>query len=125
LFPVTIAAKGDSMATLKDIVQQLRKEQERLSQELHAVGAALTAFGATYVNRESTKSRLSAAARARIAAAQRARWAKVRASAAQKNGGQKKVVTMPKKTISAATRKKIAAAQKARWEKVKAQKKSA
>jgi hypothetical protein len=108
------------MAKLNDIVQQLKKEQERLSRELHAVGAALTAFGATYVNQRPTRSRLSPAARARIAAAQRARWAKVRA-----NGGQKKVVTMPKKAISAATRRKIAAAQKARWEKVRAQKKSA
>jgi hypothetical protein len=108
------------MARLNDIVTQLKNEQVRLTRELHAVGAALTAFGATYVNSKTTKSRLSPAARARIAAAQRARWAKVRA-----NGAQKKIVTMPKKTISAATRRKIAAAQKARWEKVKAQKKSA
>jgi hypothetical protein len=108
------------MSKLNDIVQQLRQEQERLTRELHAIGAALTAFGATYINKKPTNSRLSAAARARIAAAQRARWAKVRASR-----GQKKVVTMPKKTISAATRRKIAAAQRARWEKVRAQKKSA
>jgi hypothetical protein len=108
------------MANLKGIVRQLRKEQARLTRQLHAVGAALTAFSSTYVNSKPTKSRLSAAARARIAAAQRARWAKVRA-----NGQQKKVVTMPKKTMSATARKKIAAAQRARWAKFKAHKKRA
>jgi len=108
------------MANLTDIVRQLKEEQVRLTRQLHAIGAALTAFGATYTNSGRTKKPLSAAGRARIAAAQRARWAKIRA-----NGAQKKVTTMPKKTMSAAARRKIAAAQKARWAKVKANKKLA
>lgn len=108
------------MANLGGVVELLKKEQVRLNRQLHAIGAALTAFGATYTNRSQTKKTLSAAGRARIAAAQRARWAKVRS-----NGQQKTVVTMPKKTMSAAARKKIAAAQKARWAKVKANKKTA
>ena len=108
------------MANLKDIVRQLRDEQARLTRQLHAIGAALTAFGSTYANNKPRKNRLSAAARARIAAAQRARWAKVRA-----NSQQKKVLTMPKKTMSATARRKIAAAQRARWAKVKANKKTA
>jgi hypothetical protein len=112
--------KGESMANLKGVVQQLKEEQARLTRQLHAVGAALSAFGATYANGARTKTRLSAAARARIAAAQRARWAKLRA-----NGNQKKVGRVRKKTLSAAARRKIAAAQRARWAKVKASKKTA
>lgn len=108
------------MANLTDIVQQLKKEQLRVTRELHAIGAALTAFGVTYTNSGRTKKRLSAAARARIAAAQKARWAKVRAM-----GEQKKVVIMPKKRMSPAARRRIAAAQRARWAKVKANKKTA
>jgi len=108
------------MANLTDIVQQLNQEKARLTRELHAIGAALTAFGATYTNGGGAKKRLSAAARARIAAAQRARWAKVRA-----NGKQKKAVTVAKKTMSSAARRKIAAAQRARWAKIKAGKKTA
>lgn len=108
------------MAGLKDIVQQLKEEQVRLTRQLHAVGAALTAFGATYTDGGRTKARLSPAARARIAAAQRARWAKVRA-----NGKGKKAATSPKRTMSAGARRKIAAAQRARWAKVRANKKTA
>lgn len=107
------------MANLTDIVQQLKEEQARLIRQLHAIGAALTAFGSTYTNGIRVKKRLSAAARARIAAAQRARWAKVRG-----NSKQAKVVPIQgKRTLSAAARREIAAAQRARWEKVKAAKK--
>lgn len=105
------------MTNLARVVQQLEKEKIRLARELHAIGAALAAFGSTY--RQAGRRRLSAAARERIAAAQRARWAKV------KSGQKQNVVTMPKRTMSAAARKRIAAAQRARWAKVKAQKKSA
>jgi len=104
------------MTNLARIVRQLEKEKARLARQLHAIGAALAAFGSTY---RAGRRQLSAAARARIAAAQRARWAKV------KSGKKQRVVTMPKRTMSAAARKRIAAAQRARWAKVKAQKKSA
>jgi hypothetical protein len=84
----------------------LKKEHDRLSKEIKAIGAALSAFGAVYGNGTAPRGRMSAAGRARIAAAQRARWAKVKASSENE-----KVVTMPKKrTMSASARKKIAAA---------------
>lgn len=112
------------MANLAGVVQQLRKERDQAATVVERLDAALAALnGGSYGKRTRTRSRMSAAGRARIAAAQKARWARVR-----RNGGQKQnVVSMPtKRTMSAAARKKIAAAQKLRWAKVKAaQKKSA
>lgn len=107
------------MTNLGGVVQLLRKEQDRLTKELKAIGAALSAFGETYAKGTAGRGKISAAGRARIAAAQRARWAKIK-------GTHSSVVTMPKKrTMSAAGRRKIAAAQRARWAKVKAGKKTA
>jgi hypothetical protein len=107
------------MNNLAGVVQLLKKEQDRLTRELHGIGAALAAFGSAYGKGTGTR-KLSASARARIAAAQRARWAKVR------SGQNQKVVTMPKKrTMSAGARKRIAAAQRARWAKVRAGRKTA
>ena len=109
------------MTNLGGVVQMLRKEHDRLTKEIKAIGAALSAFGAEYGKGSAPRGRMSAAGRARIAAAQRARWAKVKAKGKTAN-----VVTLPKKrTISASARRKIAAAQRARWAKVKAAKKSA
>ena len=109
------------MTNLGGVVQMLKKEHDRLSKEVKAIGAALSAFGAAYGNRTGRRGRISATGRARIAAAQRARWAKVKA-----RGKNEKVVTMPnKRTMSASARKRIAAAQRARWATVKAAKKSA
>jgi hypothetical protein len=109
------------MSNLGGVVQMLKKQHDRLSKEIKAVGAALSAFGATYGKGTARRGRMSAAGRAGIAAAQRARWARVKAK-----GGEAKVVTMPKKrTMSASARRRIAAAQRARWAKVKAAKKSA
>jgi hypothetical protein len=108
------------MNNLNGVVQLLRKEQGRLTKELHGISAALAAFGKSYGKGSGTR-KLSASARERIAAAQRARWAKVRES----SGRTPKVVAMPKRrTMSAAARKKIAAAQRARWAKVKSAKKA-
>lgn len=75
------------MGNLSLVVKQLKKEHTRLTDELHRVTAALTAFGKVYVNGRrpkavvSTRKRrtISAAGRRRIAAAQRARWAKAKA----------------------------------------------
>lgn len=75
------------MGKLSLVVKQLRKEHTRLTDELHRVTAALTAFGKVYVNGRrpkaviSTRNKrtISAAGRKRIAAAQRARWAKLKA----------------------------------------------
>ncbi|HET6178640.1 MAG TPA: hypothetical protein VFE61_17055 [Candidatus Sulfotelmatobacter sp.] len=105
------------MTNLGGVVKQLKKEHDRLTREIKGVAAALAAFGAAYGKGTGTRSKISAAGRARIAAAQKARWAKVRAT----SGPNKKVVGMPKKrNLSAAAREKIAAAQRVRWAKVKA-----
>ena len=61
------------------VVEILKSERTRLSNELVRVGAALYAL--TAINPGSKKPQhrvLSVAARARIAAAQRKRWAKFR-----------------------------------------------
>ena len=103
------------MTNLGSVVEILRKEQARLSKEMNAIGAALSAFGAAYTNGTATRRRISSAGRARIAAAQRARWAKVKG-----RKGKARVVTTPKKRImSASARRRIAAAQRARWAKLK------
>ena len=108
------------MTSLGGVVQMLKKEHDRLTKEMHAIGAALSAFGAAYGKGRPARGVISAAGRARIAAAQKARWAKM------KTGEKGEVVTMPKKrTMSPAARRKIAAAQRARWAKVKAAKKTA
>lgn len=106
---------------LGNVVQTLRNEHDRLSKEMKAVAAALSAFSAAYGKGTRPRRTISAAGRARIAAAQRARWAKVKAE-----DGSRKVVIMPKtRTMSAGARKRIAAAQRARWAKLKTAKKSA
>ena len=109
------------MSDIAGVVRLLKKEQDRLTKELHGIGAALAAFGQAYGKTTGTR-KLSASARARIAAAQRARWAKVREN---KEAPAKVVPIRGKRTLSAAARKKIAAAQRARWAKVKAGKKTA
>jgi hypothetical protein len=107
------------MTNLGGVVQMLKQEQDRLTKEMKAIGAALSAFGETYAKRTTTRGKISAAGRARIAAAQRARWAKAR-------GEHTNVLSIPKKrTMSASARKRIAAAQRARWAKVRAAKKTA
>jgi hypothetical protein len=103
------------MANMAGIVQQLKKEHDRLSRH----SAAISAFGGAYGKRSSGARTISAAGRARISAAQKARWARVKG-----NGGQAaKEVAIPKKRMmSAAARRKIALAQRARWAKVKSTK---
>jgi hypothetical protein len=96
------------MANLSSILKQLKKERDRVAQQLSGMDAALRAFAGVYSGATNGKRQISAAGRKRIAAAQRARWAKVR--------GEAKVAT-PKRTMSASSRRKIAAAQRARWAK--------
>jgi hypothetical protein len=104
------------MTKLASIIQVLKTEHGRLTGELKAISAALSAFGGTYTGSNGRTRRMSVAGRARIVAAQKARWAKARS-----NGSQTNVVAMPKKRrMSVAARKKIAAAQRARWAKAKA-----
>jgi hypothetical protein len=108
------------MANLSGIVKQLKKERDRVEQQLSGLNAALAAFAGVYRGTaQPTRKRrkMSVAARKKIAAAQRARWAKVK----EKPKGPKPA----KRTMSASARRKIAAAQRARWAKVRQQKKAA
>jgi hypothetical protein len=107
------------MANLAGVVQQLKRERDQAATVVERLDAALAALnGGSYGKRTRTRSKMSAAGKARIAAAQRARWAKVKS-------GQKQGETPKKRTMSVAARKRIAAAQRARWPKVKAQRKAA
>jgi hypothetical protein len=109
------------MTNLGGVVQILKKEHDRLTREIKAIGAALSAFGAAYGNGTAPRGKISAAGRARITAAQKARWAKVKGKGTSGKG----VTIRKKRTMSASARRKIAAAQRARWAKVKAAKKKA
>lgn len=108
------------MANVGGVVQLLKKEHDRLTKEIKAIRAALSALGAAYGQGTSPRATISEDGRARIAAAQRARWSKVTAKGAQ----ARSVTTAKKRTMSASARKRIAAAQRARWAKLKAAKKS-
>jgi hypothetical protein len=103
---VTIFARGESnkMMNVPMIVEQLRKERDRVEKQLSGLNAALTAFVGAYSG--SDKPRMSAAARRRMSLAQKARRAK------ESHGH---AVTTPKRTMSASARRKIAAAKKAWW----------
>jgi hypothetical protein len=117
----TVSAKlhcrGETtLANLSGILRQLKKERDRVQQQLSGLNAALEAFAGVYRNGSQPRRKMSSKGRARIAAAQRARWAKVK--------GQKVVpIKTGKRTMSASARRKIAAAQRARWAKVRAAKK--
>ena len=67
--------EGDYMINLSQIVEQLKNNKERLTQELRVVAGAFAAFGAPS-GMQAKHRKLSVAGRARIAAAQRARWAR-------------------------------------------------
>ncbi len=106
---------------MASIVQQLKKEHDRLSRQIQGISAAISAFEGAFGKRSRGARTMSAAGRARISAAQKARWAKVKRNDRQAD----KAVTIPKKrTMSAAGRRKIAFAQRARWAKVRAAKKA-
>src|SRR5580704_5550306 len=112
------------MGNMSKVVRQLSKERARLTDELHAVSAALAAFGKVYLSGSNPKAAanhtartISAAGRKRISLAQKARWA-----AARK---ESKPPAPAKRTMSASARKKIALAQRKRWAEVRAQAKKA
>jgi hypothetical protein len=102
------------MENVSGVVQQLRKELERVENEASRFRAALAALGSSVSN--GHRHTLSAAARKKISLAQKARWAQ------QKGPAE---VARTKRTVSASARRKMAAAQSARWAKVKGLKKSA
>jgi hypothetical protein len=70
------------LANLSGIVKQLKKERDRVEQQMSALDAALATFAGVYRGTAKPKRKrrkMSAKSRAKIAAAQRKRWAKVRA----------------------------------------------
>jgi len=67
------------MTNLEGIVQQLKKERDRLDAAIRALTALDGAAGASRQGGSPRRRTLSAAARRKIAAAQRARWAKIKA----------------------------------------------
>jgi hypothetical protein len=120
------------MANLSGIMQQLKKERDRVERELSGLNAALAAFVNVYAGKSKPttgrrRRKMSVAARKKIAAAQRARWAKARKQSQPTVAGAAKTSgsAPAKRTMSASARRKIAAAQRARWAKVKAGKKAA
>jgi len=66
------------MANVSSIVRQLKKERDRVAQQLSGMDAALRAFAGVYSGRKPIRKRrkMSAKSRAKIAVAQRRRWAK-------------------------------------------------
>jgi hypothetical protein len=70
------------MGNVSVIVKQLKKERDKVENQLSGLNAALAAFVGTYYGnggKPRKKRTMSAAGRKRIAAAQRARWAKIKA----------------------------------------------
>ena len=73
------------MESMTGVVKQLKKEHARLTDELHRVTTALTAFVGVYKGAERRMKKEAgithAAERNKIAAAQRARWRALKAEA--------------------------------------------
>jgi 16S rRNA G1207 methylase RsmC len=114
------------MGNMAKVVRQLSKERTRLTDELHRVTAALTAFGKVYLSGSNpkavghTKRTLSASARKKISQAQKKRWATARKESKRAAAG-----APVKRTLSASARRKIAMAQRKRWAQVRAGQKKA
>jgi hypothetical protein len=65
------------------IVNQLKKERDKVERQLFGLNAALSAFVGAYSGKTKPtgkRRKLSAKVRAKMAASQRARWAKVKAN---------------------------------------------
>ena len=69
------------MATISNLLKQLKKERDQVARQLSGLNAAIAAFAGSHTGTKPTRKTrtISAAGRKRIAAAQRARWAKIRA----------------------------------------------
>ena len=48
-------ARGTEMTKLSGVVRMLKKEHDRLTKEVNAIAAALSAFGATYGKQNRTR----------------------------------------------------------------------
>lgn len=73
------------MTKVTGIVQLLKRERDRVENQLSGLNAALAAFAGVYAGTKPKRKKrtISAAGRKRIAAAQRARWAKIKAKKAK------------------------------------------
>ena len=121
--------RKDKMASLDNVLQQLRQEHkqaqiqvEKLKEVISAIEGLGTTSSGTSVIGSRPRRIVSASSRRRMAQAQKARWAKAG------KGPQpvsKASGTVPKRIMSTAARRKIAAAQRARWAKVRAAEKKA
>jgi hypothetical protein len=116
------------MASLDNVLRQLRDEHNQAQLEVKKLDKAISAIeglsqsSGTAANGIRRNRTMSAAARRRIAQAQKARWAKLRktskpSTTASTSGGAHR----RKPRLSAEGRKRIAAAAKARWARVRAQ----
>jgi hypothetical protein len=78
-----VEGESKEMENLSSIVSQLKKERDRVQQQLVGLNAALAAFAGVYSKAAPAAKRkrrpMSAKGRAAIRRAQKARWAKVRA----------------------------------------------
>ena len=106
-----MAARILRMANLSLVVKQLQQERNRLSSQMEALNAAISALGGLSSNGVRRTRGISAAGRARIAAAQKTRWARIKGRKSASAAGANK------RTMSPAARRRIAVAQKARWAK--------
>lgn len=120
------------MASLDNVLRELRQEQTQAQLEVEQLGKAISVIQglagksvAIATNGAGPKRRMSAAGRRRIAEAQRARWAKLRKP--PQPAVRANLVTSPsaarppKRKLSPAGRRRIIAAAKARWARVRAQ----
>jgi len=121
----SLKSRGHLMATLDNVLEQLRSEQkqaqvavEKLEEAISAIETLNGRHAGTTVNGTRPRRTMSAAARRRIARAQRARWAKVRRQTTQSSA---KSSNSRRGRISAEGRNRIAAAARARWARVRAQ----
>jgi hypothetical protein len=108
------------MGNLSGIMEQLKKERDRVERELGGLNAALAAFVSVYAGTPQPNGKgrkVSAKSRAKMAAAQKARWAKTKRDS--QPVAAKGDSAPAKRTMSALARRKIAAAQRARWARVK------
>ena len=108
------------MANLSGIMQQLKKERDRVERELSGLNAAIAAFVNVYAETKPKRRQVSAKSRAKMAAAQKARYARARKESQPKAEARPTTLAPAKRVMSPAARKKIAAAQRARWAKARA-----
>lgn len=106
--------RENPMSVLNAVSRLLKKEEVRLNRELSAIGAAVAAFGKTYMNGTNAQS-LSARGRARIGPAKRAHRAKAPKTA-------KIIPIKSKRTLSKAAGKKAGAGQQGRSAKTRVKK---